>query len=130
MSTTIINRKWGAMLRLVCYLWIVALLYLLAHYATCAAQVYPTLAALPARFQPQWPSPRAPSTRYFSILINKDTNFKNVKEPKVKLANRDSLLKHQTCLTSKPMLKKNFDFFLPIGKSVFTRVHKATLIDK
>ena len=32
MSTTIINRKWGAMLRLICYLWIVALLYLLAHY--------------------------------------------------------------------------------------------------
>ena len=27
--------------------------------STCAAQVYPTLAALPARFQPQWPSPRA-----------------------------------------------------------------------
>lgn len=71
-----------------------------------------------------------PSHRYFSILINKETNFKNAKEPKVKLANRDSLLKHQTCLTSKPMLKKNFDFFLPIGKSFFTRVHKATLKDK
>ena len=27
--------------------------------STCAAQVYPTLAALPARFQLQWPSPRA-----------------------------------------------------------------------
>ena len=27
--------------------------------STCAAQVYPTLAALQARFQPQWPSPRA-----------------------------------------------------------------------
>lgn len=32
MSTTIINRKWGAVLRLVSYLWIVAMLYLLAHY--------------------------------------------------------------------------------------------------
>lgn len=71
-----------------------------------------------------------PSHRYFSILINKETNFRNVTEPKVKLANRDSLLKYQTCLTSKPMLKKNFDLFLPIGKLVFTRVHKATLIDK
>ena len=27
--------------------------------STCAAQVYPTLGALPARFKPQWPSPRA-----------------------------------------------------------------------
>ena len=27
--------------------------------STCAAQVYPALGALPARFQPQWPSPRA-----------------------------------------------------------------------
>ena len=27
--------------------------------STCAAQVYPALGALPERFQPQWPSPRA-----------------------------------------------------------------------
>ena len=27
--------------------------------STCAAQVYPALGVLPARFQPQWPSPRA-----------------------------------------------------------------------